>query len=213
MNEPTSTAPVPGLAASNPGDRTQRPRVRHGFMYWFGRAWLGMHGWELVGERPACRKCIVIGAPHTSNWDLPFSLAIAGVLGFQLHWLGKESLFKFPMGWLMRHLGGIAIERSGNNRIVERVVREFNGREDLCLAVAPEGTRGKSSRWKTGFYHMAVGAGVPIQLAFLDYGKKRGGMGPLLQPTGDLEADVAQMRAFYQGVKGRRPECQGDVEL
>jgi len=213
MSEPTTTVGVSSLTDAPDRDLHSRPRVHRGFMYWFGRAWLGLHGWEIVGARPTCRKCIVIGAPHTSNWDLPFSLAVAGVLGFRLHWLGKESLFRFPFGWLMRRLGGIAIERSGNNRIVERVVREFNGREDLMLAVAPEGTRGKASRWKTGFYHMAAGAGVPIQCAFLDYGRKRGGMGPLLQPTGDIEADLAAVRVFYQGIKGRRPECQGEVAI
>lgn len=160
---------------------------------------------------PAARKFIVIGAPHTSNWDLVYTLAVASVLGFRISWLGKSSLFKFPMGGLMRALGGIAIERSGNNRVVERAIREFNGRDELMLAVAPEGTRGKASRWKTGFYHMAVGAGVPIQFAFLDYEKKQGGFGPLLQPTGDIEADVLVMRAFYQNVKGRRPQAQGEV--
>ena len=160
-------------------------------------------GWRFDGALPETRKFLVIAAPHSSNWDLPLALCVAMHFRVRLHWMGKASLFKPPFGWFMRLLGGVPVERSTSNNAVDQMVERFNEKDRFILAVLPEGTRAAVKEWKTGFYHMARGAGVPIVLAFLDYRRKVGGVGEALAPTGDYEADLARMKAFYAGVTGK----------
>lgn len=162
-----------------------------------------LSGWRLSGALPETRKFIVIAAPHTSNWDLPLALCIAMHFRVRLHWMGKASLFRPPFGWIMRLLGGVPVDRSKSNNAVDQMVERFAGAERFILGVLPEGTRSQVDEWKTGFYHMARGAGVPIVLAFIDYGKKLGGVGEALEPSGDYERDLAAMKAFYAGVTGK----------
>ena len=172
-------------------------------------AYLRAKGWTVEGTLPAnAEKCVLIAAPHTSNWDLPYTLMVAFVLRLNVYWVGKASLFKWPFGPVMRWLGGIAVNRDQSNNLVASsalALQAADGR--VQLVVAPEGTRGKSGKapgWKTGFYYIAQGAGVPILMAYLDYAQKRGGLGPTLTPSGDIQKDMDFVKAFYAPIQGKR---------
>lgn len=165
-------------------------------------------GWRKEGSLPRIPKYIIILAPHTSNWDFLIGLAIAFVLELKAYWLGKDHVFRWPFRGVIRWLGGIPIDRSHSGDVVAQMVREFREGSKLVIALAPEGTRKKVMYWKTGFYRIALGADVPIVLAFLDYLRKAGGIGPVFHPTGDIEADMAYIRAFYAAVTGKYPENQ-----
>ena len=173
---------------------------------------LRIFGWRLEGCMPGVPRCVVIAAPHTSNWDLPVTLAFAFALGTKISWMGKDALFRRPFGGFFRWLGGIPVDRGRSNNVVARSVEVFREAARLVLVVPPEGTRRRVRVWKTGFYYIAHGAGVPIVLGFLDYRRKAGGIGPTLMPTGDIEADMVAIRAFYAGVTGKHPAASGAAE-
>ena len=166
---------------------------------------LSLSGWQLAGQLPAeAPKCVLIAAPHTSNWDLPYTLMVAFALRLNIRWMGKQQLFRWPFGGVMRWLGGIAVDRSQSTNLVAasaRAIRETDG--TLCLVVPPEGTRSKTRQWKTGFYWIAHEAGVPIVMAYMDYPRKLSGLGPVFTPSGDIEADMAVIKAYYAQYKGR----------
>jgi 1-acyl-sn-glycerol-3-phosphate acyltransferase len=165
-------------------------------------------GWRIEGSLPAgTTKAVLIAAPHTSNWDLPYTLMVGFVLQLNMYWMGKASIFKFPFGGVMRWLGGLAVDRSKATNLVAASAAALVAADGAVqLVVPPEGTRGKTRHWKTGFYYIALQAQVPIVLAFLDYERKVGGLGPLFTPTGDVEADMKTIKAFYAGVKGKRAD-------
>ena len=171
----------------------------------FSLVFLKLAGWKVLGALPAqASKSVFIAAPHTSNWDLPYTLMVAFVLRLNINWMGKASIFRFPFGPLMRWLGGVAVDRSKANNLVAasaQAIREASGA--LQLIVPPEGTRSKTRYWKTGFYHIAVMAQVPIVMAYMEYERKISGLGPMFVPTGDLEADMLQIKAFYAPFKGK----------
>ena len=167
---------------------------------------LKLFGWQLETILPLEKKYIIIGAPHTSNWDFPLALAMAFVYRFEMHWMGKDSLFSGWRGPVMRWLGGIPINRATRNNVVADTIALFKTKERLIVAIPPEGTRSKVDRWKTGFYYIALGAGVPISLAFLDYQRKIGGFLSTFTPTGDVEKDIAAIRACYIGISGKYAE-------
>jgi 1-acyl-sn-glycerol-3-phosphate acyltransferase len=171
------------------------------------RGFLRAKGWTVEGELPPeATKAVLIAAPHTSNWDLPYTLMVAFCLDLRPYWMGKASIFSFPFGGVMRWLGGIAVDRSKSNNLVSASADALRTAEgSVQLIVPPEGTRGKVRHWKTGFYFIAQQAGVPIILAYMDYEKKRSGLGPLFTPTGDVERDMAEIKRFYAGFKGRNP--------
>ena len=176
---------------------------------WIGQTWLRAAGWTLEGSAPTEQRYVLIAAPHTSNWDLPFMLACSYIYDLPMHWMGKDTLFKPPLGWLLKPLGGIAIDRSKPGGVVAQFVDRFsemakNG-EGFVLAVPAEGTRGKQSHWKSGFYHIASAANVPIALSYLDWKTKRTGIGRMIYPSGDIKADMDLIRAFYAGMEGRYP--------
>lgn len=172
---------------------------------WLSRAFLRIAGWSVVGTLPDnARKSVLIAAPHTSNWDLPYTLMVAFKLNLQIYWMGKQSIFKWPFGPVMRWLGGIPVDRARSNNLVAASAAAIESADGpLQLVVPPEGTRGKTRHWKTGFYHIALAAQVPIVLAFMDYERKVSGLGPVFEPTGDVEADMAEIKRFYAGIKGR----------
>ncbi|MBX9267970.1 lysophospholipid acyltransferase family protein [Chromobacterium violaceum] len=172
---------------------------------WLSIVMLRLCGWKLKGAFPAQDKYVMIGAPHTSNWDFPITLGLCFAARAKIYWMGKHTLFKGPMGPVMRWLGGVPVARHQSNSLVQQMVDVFQRSDRLVLAIPPEGTRKAVKEWKTGFYHIACGAGVPIALAYLDYGRKEGGFGPLFQPSGDIEADMPRIRAFYADKQGRYP--------
>ncbi len=169
-------------------------------------SFLKILGWRVEGQLPDTDKLVVIAAPHTSNWDFPILLSVAFALKTKACWLGKHSLFNRPFGFLARWMGGIPVNRSASQNLVAQTVEMFRASEKLILAIPPEGTRGKVSHWKTGFYYIALGAEVPISLGFIDYKRKTSGLGPTLHPTGDIEADMEFLRSFYSKVTGKYPE-------
>jgi 1-acyl-sn-glycerol-3-phosphate acyltransferase len=168
-------------------------------------AFLRLTGWRIEGRLPAeAEKAVLIAAPHTSNWDLPYTLMVAFALRLNVCWMGKRELFRWPFGGLMRWLGGVAVHREqASNLVAASALAIQKAAAPLQLIVPPEGTRSKVREWKTGFYWIAHTAGVPIVLAYMDYAAKRSGLGPLFQPTGDVDADMARIKAFYAPFKGR----------
>ena len=171
-------------------------------------AFLRLTGWKVVGKLPPeAVKSVVIAAPHTSNWDLPYTLMVAFALHLNVYWMGKASLFKPPFRGVMMWLGGIPVDRSQNNNLVaasSAAIKKASG--PLQLIVPPEGTRSGALYWKTGFYYIAAEAGVPIVMAYLDYDKKVGGLGPVFKTTGDIDADMAAIKAFYASVTGKNAD-------
>ena len=163
-------------------------------------------GWRVEGKLPDDNKVVVIAAPHTSNWDLPILLSVAFELDIEARWLGKRSLFQGPLGFLSSWMGGIPVDRSASQNLVAQSVEMFRNSERLILAIPPEGTRGKVTNWKTGFYYIALGAGVPIALGFIDYKRKASGLGPAIHPTGNIEEDMKIFRNFYANVTAKYPE-------
>jgi 1-acyl-sn-glycerol-3-phosphate acyltransferase len=184
-----------------------------GLLCGLAKFYLKITGWRRVGRLPDIPRCVMIAAPHTSNWDAPISLAIVFAFRFKANWLVKHTAFRWPFRGVLRWLGGIPIDRTKSTDVVTQMVEELKNRAELVLLIAPEGTRKKVTRWKTGFYHIACGAGVPLVLAFLDYARKEGGLGPVIQPTGNLEADMAKILGFYATITGKHPERMGVVEI
>lgn len=171
----------------------------------FSIAFLKLTGWRVEGALPAhAAKSVLIAAPHTSNWDLPYTLMVAFALRLNIRWMGKQSIFRAPFGGVMRWLGGIAVNREQSTNLVAasaQAIREADS--PLQLIVPPEGTRSKTRYWKTGFYYIAREAQVPIVMAYMDYERKLSGLGPLFEPTGDVDADMATIKAFYAPFKGK----------
>lgn len=163
-------------------------------------------GWDLIEVNPVPRKCVILGVPHTSNWDFVFFLGVAHQLGIKPSFMGKLSLFKWPMTRFMLDMGGVPVDRSKRANYVDQVVSEFAARDELTLVIAPEGTRGAISAWRSGFYHIAHGAGVPIVPAWVDNARMRGGVGPAIVPSGDFAADLARIAQFYHSVLPDHPK-------
>jgi 1-acyl-sn-glycerol-3-phosphate acyltransferase len=182
-----------------------RPALAKGF--------LRLSGWALEGEHPTARAYVLIAAPHTTNWDLLYFLAHAWALGISPSWIGKHTLFSGPLGPVMRWLGGVPVDRARAGGLVAQLAQAFQREPDLVLTVPPEGTRSRAPFWKSGFYQIARAAKVPIVMGFLDYDRRRGGLGPTLIPGDDLRADMDAIRAFYADKRGKHPECFGDVRL
>jgi 1-acyl-sn-glycerol-3-phosphate acyltransferase len=169
-------------------------------------------GWKIQIDEPPPVRCVIAGAPHTSNWDFLLALLFMLATGLDLRFVGKHTLFRWPFGRLMRALGGIPVDRRATENFVEQMVAAFNTRDPLRLTMAPEGTRGRATHWRTGFYYIALGAAVPIVLGYVDYGRRVMGLGPTLHPTGDIDADFEIIRAFFAGITGKHPERQGTVQ-
>ncbi len=171
----------------------------------FSLAFLKLKGWKLDGALPPNQsKCVLIAAPHTSNWDLPYTLMVAFALRLNIYWMGKQQIFRWPFGGLMRWLGGIAVNREQSTNLVAASAAALRAADGpVQLIVPPEGTRAKTRYWKTGFYWIAHEAGVPIVMAYMDYQRKLSGLGPVFQPSGDIEADMASIKRFYAPFKGK----------
>ena len=168
-------------------------------------------GWQLQGAPPAAERYVMIAAPHTSNWDLPMTLAVVFAFRLKVYFLAKHTLFFFPCGIFLRWLGGIPVNRSRANNLVTQIVALFNNHDRLILIIPPEGTRSQVRYWKSGFYHIACGARVPIALGFIDFKRKVAGVGRLFEPTGNFEADLPEIQAFYSGITGKNPGLTSNI--
>jgi 1-acyl-sn-glycerol-3-phosphate acyltransferase len=167
--------------------------------------------WEATGSFPDLPKYVLVGAPHTSNWDFPLTMLLMFAKGVRFNWIGKASLFRWPFKGLLHRLGGIPVSRECANNFVDQIVGAFERSSHLIIAIAPEGTRSLVTRWKTGFYYMAVGAEVPLVLGFVDYKRRQVGVGPVVHPSADIEDTFAKLRHFYADKTGKYPHKQGEI--
>jgi len=168
-------------------------------------------GWRVEGTVEQPPRFVIIAAPHTSNWDAVILVTAAYIFNVKLSWFIKEAAFFWPLGPIIRFFGGVPIDRSARRNMVAQAIDQFAERNHFILAVPPEGTRQHSTHWKTGFYHIAHGAGVPIVLGYIDYKRKVAGLGPSFIPTGDIDADFDVFAEFYSHITPKFPEAKGIV--
>lgn len=173
--------------------------------YWFASFCLFIMGWKIKGKMPDIKKFVLIAAPHSSNWDFVFFLLVIFKFKISIHWMGKHTLFKWPFKWILKQLGGISVYRSKKGNVVNALTLLFNRSKEMIITIAPSGTRKKVTEWKTGFYHIASQSKVPIVLGFIDYNRKIAGIGPVFNPSGDIDADMKTIRSFYTPFSGRYP--------
>lgn len=175
---------------------------------WFGRTLLRVFGWRVDGQIPDLQRILIIGGPHTSNWDFVFAMGAILGLNIRLRWLGKHTIFKPGVRWFMEWLGGIPINRSQPQSIVENVTKLVERENGIVIGLAPEGTRKKVDKWKTGFLRMAEATDCTIVMIGLDFPAKRVVLGDTFQPTGDYEADLEAIMAHYKRYHGKHPDKQ-----
>ncbi len=167
---------------------------------------LRLGGWTIVNRPPALPKYVIVGGPHTSNWDFVYGIAARNVLQLPIQYLGKDALFRPPFGWLFRALGGYPVSRTESANRVEMAAKLFETKDQFILALAPEGTRSKVERLRTGFYHIAKKAGVPIVMVGIDFGPREFRFSEAFWPSDDMEADMAFIVSFFSQCQGKRPE-------
>ena len=178
-----------------------------------GRLVLKITGWKVSGELPIEPRSVIIAAPHTSNWDFVFLIAATSALGVRIHWLGKDSLFNHPLGFIMHWLGGIPVNRSKRTRLVSQIAARFQTQASLHLVIPPAGTRARTDRWRSGFYHIAQSAKVPVIFGFLDYPKKLAGISKAMPLSGRLQEDMDRIRVFYADKVGKFPSMSSTIRL
>lgn len=174
---------------------------------------LRLGGWTPIGNLPDVPKAVVIAYPHTSNWDGIWALIYKVHVGIDIRFFAKDTLFWFPLSTILRALGGIPLNRGAPGSAVDQAVRAFSESETFYFGLAPEGTRSLKPHWKTGFYRIATEAQVPIVVGYLDHGRRQVGLGPTLELSGNIEADLERIRALYDGVQGRWPDKASPIEL
>ena len=171
------------------------------------RLCLWLAGWKLEGAIPhEIKKCVLIAVPHTSNFDYPIAMAMFYLMGINFKYLIKKESMVFPFSLFLKASGAIAVDRKKNTNLVASIIEIINTADNIVIVIPAEGTRKLVKKWKLGFYYVALGAGVPIVLSYLDYEKKIGGIGPAIYPTGNLAKDMCQIREFYKDVIPRHPE-------
>ncbi len=170
-------------------------------------------GWELRADFPKAKKYVVIAAPHTSNWDFPLAIMAVKAAGLDVHWIGKHTIFRWPFGWFFRALGGRPVDRAHSLNLIQQLADLFEESDEFIFGLAPEGTRSKTDHWKTGFYHVARAAKVPIALGYLDFGKKQVGVSHTLHPGDDIDADFELIREFYQDKQGKNPHNESLIQV
>lgn len=173
-----------------------------GFFAW----WFSLSGWKIKGGVPAdLKKAVVIAAPHTSNWDFLYALAVFKILKLKVNYLAKKELFTFPLSIILKATGGIPVERSKKQNLTDTLISKFNNNKELLIMIPAEGTRKLVSKWKSGFYFTALGANVPVLPGYLDYEKKEAGFGEPIYLSGNQEIDMARFKEFYKDKKGKNP--------
>jgi 1-acyl-sn-glycerol-3-phosphate acyltransferase len=175
------------------------------------RGLLKLVGWTVIEPAGRPPRAVLVAYPHTSNWDGVYALLVKLAIGLPAHWVGKDTLFRWPLGGIMRRLGGIPIDRSAPQGFVAQMIAEFTNRPSLLLVIAPEGTRSLTKGWKSGFYRIALAAKVPVALAFVDYTKREAGILTYLTLTGDPATDIAAIATHYAGRVGKHPELASPI--
>jgi len=179
----------------------------------FSKIILKLIGWHVDVTLPEEKKFVLIGAPHTTNWDLPLALLCFWSIPINITWVAKKQLFIGPLNYFFRTLGGVPVDRSVSTGFIEQVAQQFQDRDEMIFALAPEGTRSKTEYWKTGFYYIALTAKVPVCLGYIDFPTRTIGFGKVLYPSGDIEKDFEQIKLFYADKKGKHPYNQGPVAI
>ena len=174
---------------------------------------LALFGWKVDSSPPPGPKGIIVVYPHTSNWDFPLGFLTKLAMRLPITWVGKDSLFRWPVAGLLRRVGGIPANRRERTGLIGQLKREFEQRDWMWMAIAPEGTRSHVTHWKSGFYRLALAAGVPVGLAFIDYRTRVVGLRTYVTFSGDQEADMARIREVYAGKVGKHPELAGEIQL
>lgn len=168
------------------------------FSRWLGRTVLRLGGWTMVGDFPDERKLVILAAPHSSAWDAVWGLAAKVAMGIRIVVIGKQELFRWPLGWLLRKFGAMPVDRAKAHGVVDSVVDRFDQSESMWFVIAPEGTRKRVENWKSGFWHIARDANVPVLCAYFHYPTRTIGIGPVMHMTADQKADMARVRAYYR---------------
>jgi len=181
--------------------------------HWIGRVWLKLFGWKIIGCIPKGKQFVLIGAHHTSNWDLPLGLAMLYTLRLKVSWMGKQSLFTWPMGPFIRLLGGIPVDRQNPSGVIGQMAEQYRTNDRLVIGLAPSGTRSKRPYWRSGFYWLAKEANIPILCAALDYPSKTAHIGFCLMPSEDVEHDMEQIRSFYADIQPKYPAAITPIQL
>ncbi|HEU0293344.1 MAG TPA: lysophospholipid acyltransferase family protein [Anaerolineales bacterium] len=179
--------------------------ILSGIFHHIARLVMHLLGWRVDGTLPDLPKFILVGAPHTSNWDFVLFLGVIFTLRANVRFMGKAELFRNPLGWFFYYCGGVPVDRKKSTGLVEQMVEACNKAENFILTIAPEGTRHHVTEWKRGFYHIARGAGIPIVLAVVDGKHKTVRIGQIFNPTGDIEADLKTIKGFFSGIVGINP--------
>lgn len=179
------------------------PRRGGPFTRWFGRTLLRLGGWHMRGPFPDVDKMMIVVAPHSSGWDAVWGLAMKLALGLDIAFMAKQELFRGPLGWLLRRMGGFPVNRHSSQGVVEQVAERYRSRPRLWVALAPEGTRRRVEQWKSGFWRIARAAEVPVLCVYFHYPERVIGIGPLLETSESLDADMARIRDYYQPWMGR----------
>lgn len=178
-----------------------------------GKLFLRLARWRVDGEAPSGSHVVIIAAPHTTNWDFVYLMAAAWTLRVRIHWLGKQEIFKFPFGGIMRGLGGIAVDRSQRNDLVTQLSQTYAERDAFALVIPPSGSRSKAAHWRSGFYWVASASDADIVCGYLDYPNRTAGLGLTFKPSGDVSADMDRIRAFYQPITGKYPDRETPTRL
>lgn len=179
------------------------PRRGNRFTQATARSILALFGWQLDGEIPNLPKIMLVGAPHTSNWDMVLGMLVIWALGLDMYWMAKKSLFRWPHGRLMYWLGGVPVNRRVPEGLVGQMVNEYNRRDKFLLCILPTGTRAQGAQWRTGFYHIATVTGTPILPLKFDYGRKAMTFGPQFQPVGNIATDMGKLNDYFVGIQGK----------
>jgi len=177
------------------------------------RRLLALWGWRVAITPPPAPRCVIVVYPHTSNWDFVIGYLARVAAGLPVEWIGKDTLFRWPVAGLLRRMGGVPVDRRRPTGLIDQLAGELERRDRMWLALAPEGTRARTDHWKSGFYHLALKAKVPVGLAFIDYRTRVVGLDTYLTMSGDEEADLARIRAVYAGKEGKHPEQASDIRL
>lgn len=189
------------------------PKRGNRFSRFLAQSLMSMGGWHVEAHIPDLPKMVLVGAPHTSNWDFVLAMLAVFAIGLQISWMGKHTLFRRPFAGIFKWLGGVPVDRSIRSGIVDQTIQAFHNHDKFVIGLTPAGTRTKVAKWRTGFYHIAQGANVPLVMVRFDYGRKVIGFGPTVVPTGDISKDLPEIQSIFATVKGKHSQPESSDSL